>query len=289
MLAVAIVLASGAALATGLAAEMLDSSLSTALDVEHMLGVSSLGVIPALGSTLRAKDRGARGAPANFVVDKPLSAFAEAFRSLRTAIVYGAPGREVRVVAMTSALPGEGKTTSALCLARTVAGGGGKVVVVDCDVRHPSLAAQTGKIGLMEVLDGRAPLEQALRKDERTSAMLLPLSDARYAPNDLFASEAMDRLLSDLRARFDLVILDTAPVLPVAETRILAKKADATVLLVRWRKTPSAAVKAALKMLDQAGVQVEGVALTQVNLREQSRTGYGDASFFYPAFRSYYS
>ncbi len=288
----AIVLGGGAALAAAVIVEMLDTSLSTAMNVERLLGVPSLGGIPALASTLARGARAKRAAPADYVVTNPLSLFAESFRALRASIVNTPYGKPARIVMLTSALPGEGKSTTALCLARSTALSGGRVLLIDCDVRHPALSRMTvgaPKAGLIEVLAGKVKLADAMQRDERTTAMLLPVSEVAYVPNDLLGSAAMDTLLADLRSHFDMIILDSAPVLPAAETRLLALKADALVFLVRWRKTPATAANAALRLLEQTGAQITGACLTQVDMREQSRTGYGDAGFFYPAYRHYYS
>jgi Mrp family chromosome partitioning ATPase len=98
----------------------------------------------------------------------------------------------------------------------------------------------------------------------------------------------MDALLEDLRRRFDLVILDTPPILAVADTRVLAGKADATVLLARWRRTPQQAVKAALRLLDHGGARVIGAALSLVDMRQQARYGYGDPAYYYAQHRKYF-
>src|SRR5690606_19250140 len=132
----------------------------------------------------------------------------------------------------TSALPGEGKTTTSICLARAAALQGAKVIVVDCDLRRRSVnrfLKADAKVGLLEVLNRDVPLEQALVVDEETQAHFLPLAKKQVTPRDVFGSAAMDGLLAALQGKYDLIILDTAPVLPVADTRVLAPKADAVV------------------------------------------------------------
>jgi succinoglycan biosynthesis transport protein ExoP len=99
----------------------------------------------------------------------------------------------------------------------------------------------------------------------------------------------MDRLLAELRARFDLVLLDTAPLLPVADTRILASKADVLVFLARWRKTPQDAVEAAFRLLDNTGAFLAGVALTQIDMKQQAKYGLGDGGYYYAEYKKYYN
>jgi exopolysaccharide transport family protein len=273
-----------------LLAEALDSGISTSEDIERILGVASLGSVPLLSST-QAGAKGGSQSPAEIIVEKPLSAFAEAFRNLRTSIVYSRVDKSVRVIAITSSLPGEGKTTTAFCLGRAMAMSGSRTVVVDCDVRRRNinrLLGQEPTVGLMEVLAGKATLDQALALDSASGAWFLPLARSSFTPKDLFGGQAMQNLLNELKSRFEFVILDTAPVLPVADTRSLAPQADVVVFLTQWRRTPRRAVQAAFELLRSVGADIAGVALTQVDVREQARYGYGDAGYYYRAYRKYY-
>jgi exopolysaccharide transport family protein len=281
-------------LLTGIAAifvaEVLDSGISTSEDIERFLGVASLGSVPLLSSTA-GQTKAGDAAPADVIVDKPLSAFAEAFRNLRTSILYSRVDKPVRVIAVTSSLPGEGKTTTAFCLGRAMAMSGSRTVVVDCDVRRRNinrLLGQDPAVGLMEVLAGKATLDQALVLDAASGAWFLPLARSSFTPKDLFGGQSMTNLLEDLKSRFEYVLLDTAPVLPVADTRALAPKADVVVFLTQWRRTPRRAVQTAFELLRSVGADIAGVALTQVDVREQARYGYGDAGYYYRSNRKYY-
>lgn len=270
------------------AANALDGGLTTAEEIESALGRAHLGSIPTPASSIKGS-LGA-GKPIDFVLSKPLSGFAEGFRGLRAALLHGGAARP-RVIAITSALPGEGKTTTSMALGRAMAMSGDKVVVVDCDLRHQSIREALGipvEVGLMEVLAG-ANLDVALIDDRGSGLKVLALSGRVPHARDILGSPAMDKLLTDLQARFDIVLLDCAPVLPVAEARIMSAKADVVVVLVRWRKTSAKAVKTALRLLEQIGAKVVGVALTQVNLADQARYGYGDAGYYYKSYQKYYS
>jgi succinoglycan biosynthesis transport protein ExoP len=272
-------------------AEALDSGLATSEDIERFLGVASLGSVPLLSSTAGLDKGAAQQSPADMIVEKPLSAFAEAFRNLRTSIVYSRVDKPVRVIAITSSLPGEGKTTTAFCLGRAMAMSGSRTVVVDCDVRRRNinrLLAHEPAVGLMEVLAGKATLDQALVLDSASGAWFLPLARSSFTPKDLFGGQAMENLLTELKSRFEFVLLDTAPVLPVADTRSLAPKADVVVFLTQWRRTPRRAVQAAFELLRSVGADIAGVALTQVDVREQAKYGYGDAGYYYRSYRKYY-
>lgn len=289
-LALGFILALGAGLAALVIAEMLDDGLMTADDVENRLGLPTLGSIPLLMSIAEGKDR--RMLPTDYLIARPLSGFAEAFRSLRTSILYARVGEPVKVIAVTSALPGEGKTTTAVCLAISGAKAGSRVVIVDCDIRRRNVSKLLGvdaKVGLLDVLDGDVSLKDALMQGETSGAWVLPIAHREFTPKEVFNTEAMGRLLDTLRQDFDLVILDTAPVLAIAETRVLASRSDAVVFLTRWRKTPAKAADAALKALEQSEAHVAGVVLTQVDVNQQARYGYGDPGYYYSSVKKYYA
>lgn len=290
--AVGVVFAGVCGLLTIFIMEALEQGLYTTEDVEKTLRLPHLGSIPDSRALVEGKRGQAKLSPLAYVIDQPLSSFAEAFRHLATSIQFSRVGEPVHVVAVTSALPGEGKTTTTICLARVMAAQGTSVVVVDCDLRRRTvnrLLSVDPAVGLLEYLAGNATLDEVLVRDEKSGAYLLPLTKNEYTPKDLFASAAFDRLLEELRRRFTTVLLDTAPVLPVDDTRVLAPKADCVVFLARWRKTPRKAVEHALHQLEMVGAYVAGVGLTQVNMRDQVRYGYGDASYYYRSYSHYYS
>ena len=288
LLSLFLALVFGSALGLGAAflAEMLFSGFTTGDDVETKLDLRYLGGVPALGSVL-PKARSAIDA----VVQEPMSGFAEAFRNLRTSLHY-AGGGQARVVAITSALPKEGKTTTAICLARTIALGGERVVLVDCDARQRGISRMfreaDDRPGLIEVLRGTATLDDALLLDVPSGAWSLRMARAEREIGDLLTGEAMSELLAELRRRFDHVLLDTAPVLPIADTRALTTLADQVLFVARWRSTPDHAVKAALRLLPLNYVRIAGVALSRVDMRKQGKFGHGDASYYYSQYADYY-
>ena len=290
--------------------EALDNGLATSDDIERFFALPHLGAVPLLDSALRRQSQsrsGRRGGkslggaagrkagrdtPLEHLSQKPLSAFSEAFRNLRASILHAKVDTPVRVVAVTSALPSEGKTTTTVCLGKSMAMSGTKVVVVDCDLRRRGVGGMLGikpTAGLIEVLQGSAKLDDVLVKDADSDAYFLPLADSVYTPKDLFGSHAMDALLDELRRRFEVVLLDTAPVIPVSDTRVLAPKADVVVFLAHWRKTPRKAIEAAFSMLTSVGADIAGVVLTQVDLRAQAKYGYGDAGYYYNYYQKYYA
>lgn len=281
------------ATAAGLGAVFLrqgtDRGIRTLEDVEGRLQLPYLAGLPTLGSAVRNVGG---SDPISALVDHSGSAYAEGYRTLAASVLQAAHGGTIRTIALTSALPNEGKTTAAIGLARTVAMNGLRVVLVDADMRRPSVANALGlrpMVGLQQVLDGDAALDEALIADPDSQMLVLPMLRAGLNASTALSDGRFDALITDLKARFDVVIFDAAPVLPVVDGRLVAKKVDSTVLLVRWRKTPDAAVEMAMHLLHTLGVKMAGIALSRVDLKALARSGYGDPAQFMGSYSNYYA
>ncbi|WP_162527246.1 GumC family protein [Sphingomonas solaris] len=281
-----------AAGAVVLVLELLESGFKSRRDVESKLGLPVLGNVPDL-ATIPGVSYSRRDplGPPDYLVENEASVFGEAFRSIRNGAHIEQGERGIRSLAVCSALPNEGKTTTAICLARSAAMAGLKTVLIDCDLRRRassrSMAAEAQK-GLTDLLKGDATFDEVAVRDASSDAWVLPQGDGKSG-YDLITQSAMQTLIDTLAGRFDLVVLDTAPVLPLAEARAVAAMADGVLLVTRWRKTPVQAAKLATDLLGRAGARIVGVALTRVNLKEQARAGDGDEMIYYNQFAGYYS
>lgn len=289
-LALAIALALGIFLGLGAAGlvELFDQSVKNADDIEAKTGAKAIASIPVISKRMLRQMPPAERHPSGYLVGRPMSAFTEALRVLRTVIVYSKLDFSVKVVAITSALPNEGKTTVSMCLARVAAMSGQKVCVVDCDLRMQSINDVIDietDVGILQVLAGEAPWRSAIVRDPNSDAHVLPVATAGFTPRDVFGSEAMSNLIKDLREHYDLVILDCAPILAVAETRILVAQADTTVIVARLGKTPVGAMRAAVHQTNIAGGNVLGIALNCVLPNWQT---FSDSLYFDQS-KSYYS
>lgn len=289
-LALAIAIALGLFLGFGAAAivELFDQSVKNADDLEAKTGAKAIASIPVISKRMLRQMPPAERHPSGYLVGRPMSAFTEALRVLRTVIVYSKLDFSVKVVAVTSALPNEGKTTVSMCLARVAAMSGQKVCVVDCDLRMQSINDVIDietDVGILQVLAGEAPWRSAIVRDPNSDAHVLPVATAGFTPRDVFGSDAMSKLIADLREAYDLVILDCAPILAVAETRILVAQADTTVLVARLGKTPVGAMRAAVHQTTTAGGRVLGIALNCVLPNWQT---FSDSLYFDQS-KSYYS
>jgi len=271
--------------------QLLERGLETSDAIEDTLALPTLASIPDANTLPGYRKSGPPAPPAELLLKRPQSTFAEAFRTLRTSIQFAEASKPIRVVAITSSVPGEGKTTTAMGLARAAAAAGSKVLLIDADARRRASSRQftdNVKLGLDEVLAGSATLEQAIVKDSLSDACVLPQRlDSKGI--SLAESPRLAQLIEQVRERYDLVILDTPPVLPVDEARVIASMADGVVLLVRWRRTPSKAASVALRRLYDVHAELLGAVLTLVDVREQERAGYEYGGNFMKAYRHYYA
>jgi succinoglycan biosynthesis transport protein ExoP len=193
----------------------------------------------------------------------------------------------VKAIQVTSSVPEEGKTTLAIALARVLGASGKRVILVEGDLRRSSIGK---KLDLREkhkglsdlVVAGNAELREFLLRDEKGGVDFMPAGTAKYAnATDIFSSQRMQQIVDDLKARYDLVIIDTPPVMAVADARIIGRVVDKTVFVVRWDKTPRKVARAAVEQLHRANVDVAGVVLQQVDLKRYGRLGYGDSGYYY--------
>ena len=266
--------------------ESLFQGLSTPDEVERETGVPCIASIPLLSSVDTDKTH-----PATVVQDAPKSAFSESFRSLGASIDLATHG-QAKVIAVTSALPNESKTVTSCCLASVLAASGQRTMLIDCDLRRQGISRllnmQEGQKGLIDVLNGTAPLDLK-DYDEDNVFCVLPLSPSREEPEHLLRGPEFVELIEKLSGHFDRIILDLPPVLPIAATRILASRADAVVFCTRWRATSKMAVKAALRRLPPEHVNVVGIALSAVDMKKKSFLDPNDPSFYYSQYESYYA
>lgn len=271
----------------GLIAELMDRYLSTPEDVENVAGVPYIGqipLLPAAGNFAKSKIR-----PAEYLVEKPHSSFAEAYRHLRASIMFADIDKAAKTVAVVSSLPDEGKTSMTFCLGRMAAMSGTKTIVIDGDLRRRQLTEISGlkaEHGLLEYLFGETRLADVVMTDEPTGLHVLPLSDRKHTPRDVFGSRAFDALLNMLQQSYDLIIIDTGPLLLMAETRVVTRKVDQVVVAARWRKTQRSTLRETMKVLRDFNANVAGVVLTFVDLRKRAHHAYSAAN--YKSYAKYY-
>jgi succinoglycan biosynthesis transport protein ExoP len=271
--------------ALALLLEGLGKGLRGAREVERLTGLPVLALVPEIPGRRGRK-------PHHYLLEKPLSLYAEAIGAVFVALVTtpARPGGG-SVVLVTSSLPEEGKTTLVVSLGIFAARSGKKVLLVDLDLRHPSVHRNFGwqqPNGILEVLRGECSLEEAIQVDEETGLHFLPVKGQTVNPIALLASERMREFLARCRIGYDLVILDTAPVASVTDARILAPLVDQVVYAVQWDKTPAALVQDEIVTLRELGAEFAGVVLTRVDVAKHAKYGYHDRAGYYKYHQKYY-
>jgi capsular exopolysaccharide synthesis family protein len=282
--------------------EHFDSNMRTPEDVWHAISVPTLGVVPHLNSLARREygfgrfphgspmrrlvQRWAAGgqsvSPALMVAYHPLSFLAESYRTIRTVLLHGQTESSPRVILVTSAHPGEGKTTVTLNLGISLAQSGRSVVVVDADLRqgncHSHLAIQN-RYGLTHFLTDDLPLDVCVQSTNVAGFSLISRGGVPPNPTDLLGSSKMQELLEDLRQRFDFVLMDTPPSLAISDAAVLSVLCDGVLLVVRNENTSTDAARHVIERLRVVGAPLLGVVLNGINIRDR----------YYSDYRQYYA
>jgi succinoglycan biosynthesis transport protein ExoP len=205
------------------------------------------------------------------VIEYPLSAFAEGFRSIKVAADLGGS----RVIGVTSTVPGEGKSTVASNLAQSIANAGKRVILLDGDLRNPSLSrafASNAKAGILEVMNGQIALKNAAFSDKRTFRFLPSVGSSRLAhTNDILGSDAFKNLLEGLRKEDDYVIVDLSPVAPVADVRATTHMFDSYIYVIEWGRTHTNLVEHQVFGFPEIRDRLLGFVLNKANPRVLER------------------
>jgi polysaccharide biosynthesis transport protein len=294
LLNVSIALIAGLILGVTLAfvEEGLDNSIKSAEDVERLIGVPSLAIVPASSSmkllpypASRAHRNGGnhgKNGQARVelaVLNQPASALAESYRALRTAILLSRSPRPPQTILVTSPNPDEGKSCTSLNLALALAQRGGRVLLIDGDLRKRSLARYLGLTnhrGLSGFLTGAYPLADALARLESAPRLaVLPAGPPAPNPAELLSSLSMEAALAELRRSFDHIVIDSPPALMVTDATILSPLADGLILVVESEATVRGALLRTHQILESAGGKILGVVMNKVNLERDGYYYYG--------------
>jgi capsular exopolysaccharide synthesis family protein len=278
--------ASALAAAMVVLVENMDRGFRSGEQIEQSTGARTLGLVPVSKARRRA------GGPQGFIVKNPSSLFGESIRSVYTSILISNARPAPRTVLVTSSQPKEGKTTLSGCLARICAISGKRAVLVEADLRKPHvhrLLAVPQSPGLMEFYRGEAGLREILHEDKATGAFVIPSGRLGIDPTKVLGSTQMRDLLADLARDFDLVVVDSPPLMAVSDARLLAPDMDASIFVVRWGKTHREVVRQSLRELLDAGASLCGVVLSMVDPDKHARYGFGDSGYYQKGVKSYYT
>jgi capsular exopolysaccharide synthesis family protein len=240
--------------------EYLDNRIKTPQELKAHLGIPFLGMVPTID----------RGRDPNPLLDNGVPPnFSEAFKSVRTNVLFSSADEGLRSLVITSAGPGEGKSLVASNLAVALAQAGQRVLLIDADMRRPRVHEIFGgdqEPGLSNVLSGNAKTSEAIRKGKTAGLWLMPAGHIPPNPAELLGSRRYSDFIASLSAHFDWVLLDTPPVMVVADSSIVANQSSGVVFVVRADHTSRHAVRAAVEQLEAANAHLVGSVLNSVDL-----------------------
>jgi capsular exopolysaccharide synthesis family protein len=261
-----IALALGVAFAAGLAVlrETFDDRIRSLEDVEDKLGLPFLGHTPYVANRDISLDGSNR-----------FSALMEAYSSIRAGIDFSLP-RTSNVIQLTSSQAGEGKTTTAVVLAEMFASFGRKTILIDGDLRRPSVAKlldiEKPKVGMVEVVLGHVPLEDAIVRGVHENLDILPIGELPPNPTEIFASQEFESFIADCREKYSLVIFDSCPIMGLADAPMLARLADATIFVLEANTMPFSRARTAIRRISAAGGKTIGAILTKYRALEAGQS-----------------
>jgi capsular exopolysaccharide synthesis family protein len=282
--------------------ENMNTSIRRREDLEEHLQVAGLAVVPQFagdrlsrlrrfaGGVQRRALPGRSAARTNgahlVTVGSHDAAGAEAYRTLRTNLLFSQAAHELRLIVVTSATPGEGKSTTAANLAVSFAQNGLDVLLIDCDLRRPRLHEFFGlerQPGLTELVLGRAKSGQVLCATRTEKLTVLPSGTLPPNPSEFLGSGRMREVLDEFKQRFEMVILDTPPLLAAADAAPLGAVSDGVVFVIRAGATDRKAAQFALRQLDNVGARVLGAVLNDPNAEAEQYGTYNYSSYYSPA------
>lgn len=285
----------GGGLGLALLLEYLDDTVHSTEEVERVLHLPALAVIPSMGTAIRRrvitgmtalqKQNGNNGDHAELLMNVDgRSPLAEAYRHLRTSVLLSTPGRAPKTLLVTSSLPGEGKTTTAINTAISLAQTGASVVIVDADMRRPRLQSifkLQGTEGLSSILSSdatEAEMLELLKTDPATGLNILTSGPVPPNPAELIGSEQMNRLMTTLQSHYTYVVVDSPPISSFTDGVLIATMVDGVLLVVHGGKSSRHIVRRSKQLLNDVGSKVFGVVLNNVNV--QSHDYYYYQSYY---------
>ena len=255
--------------------ERLDQTFRTTDEIEEITGLPALAVIPSIKKTWAQR--------MDHVVRQPNSTYTNAVRSLAAHLAFSnSKGHLSRVVMFTSAVPGEGKSHTSCSYAQLLANDAISVILVDADWRQPTQHTNFGqrrRSGVLDLLQGKARLEDVVYRDAKSGVDVLFAGKSQDANSLSVSLTRFQQLINGLTMKYDIVVLDTSPLAVTPEMLHLARAADCVVFNVKWGSTPRRVVTNELKHLMRTGANVEGIALSQVNLNKYDQYSYDDGGY----------
>ena len=298
----------GGMLGVGLGAfrEIMDRKFRTSEQVRTVLATECLAMVPLVTEDRKRVFSGRRSlaalpsaaeriAPRSIcsapkimrtVIDLPSSLYADAIRSIKLTVDQNSEAKFTKVIGLTSCLASEGKSTLAAAMAALIAQGGDRVILLDCDLRHPSLSralAPDASAGFLDVVAGKIDLAAAVWNDQTTNMAFLPVGANAGVPNaaEILASEAAKSLFDILQIKYDYVIVDLPPLVAGVDVRATSGLIDSYVMVIEWGATKIDAVQYALRNAPSVRANIVGAVLNKVDLAAMKRYDSYGANYYY--------
>jgi len=267
--AIGLLLGTIAGVVLAIGRDVMDTKVRTEEDIRRVTDRAILGVVPF--------DAAAPEQPVT-MRDNPLGPRSEAVRRLRTNLQFIEVVDRSNSLVITSSIPGEGKTTTILNLAVSLADAGQRVLLIDADLRRPSVAKTLGlegAVGLTTILLGRADLEDVVQPWQATGVDVLPAGQIPPNPSELLGSKAMKSLLASVSNKYDMVLLDSPPIMPVTDAAVLSRLAGGLLLIVGTDRVHRAQLHQTLESLERAGGTILGLVANRIARRDTAAYRYG--------------
>jgi exopolysaccharide transport family protein len=271
--------------------EHFDNTLKTPEDVKEHLGLPFLGMVPdvAVGSRPSSGNAPRPNAVSPLILKNPQSAVAESYRVLRTNLIFSSADNRGRAIVISSANPGEGKTTTVANLASSLALNGAKVLAVDADLRRPTMHHHFGipkTPGLSDLIVGKCQASQAIQSTRFKGLQILPCGYVPPNPAELLGSAHMRQVVEALRTHYEWVLIDTPPILAMADTPVLCPLVEGVILVIGAEVSGRPTIQRAVDQIQGVGGKIIGVVLNKVDLE---RNSYYYSQYYGEYYRSYYA
>ncbi len=283
ILALSLILGGMIGVAIVLLQQFLHNGFRTAEDLERHTGISVMGQIPRIPISKRES-------LVPYLKSKPTSAASEAIRNLRTSVLLSNIDSPPKVIMSTSSIPGEGKTTQAISLATNFAGLGKSVLLIECDIRRRTFTRYFKNVpdgGIVTALARERPLNEIVFHDPELDVDVLMGEKSAVNAADLFSSDRFHEFIRNARNSYDIVLIDTPPVLVVPDARVIGQSVDAILYSVAWDRTAKGQIDEGIRQLATAKLKITGFVLSQIDPKGMVRYGYGGRYSAYGAYAKY--
>ncbi len=263
--------------------EFFNNTVQSLQHIETLTHVDAIGIVPELKK---------KHNPNEYVVTNLTSVFTESLRQVNTAIHFSNPDSPPKSIMVTSSTPKEGKSVFALAYAKMLACSGKKVLLVDCDMRLPTVHKAFTDVkeqGLSDLLIDNVPYQDVLNVDKISGLHFIRSFPNTPHSQEILSSDKMKDFMTQVKDVYDYVIIDSPPIMAISDSIHLSKVVDTTVFMARWEKTSKSLLKNSIKLLESSNVKLSGVVLSRVDLKKYKKYNQADLGYCYGEYKDYYT